>query len=148
MKLNEEFIKKYLKDNTKSLLNLVKKYKGVFDKIEEYRKKLLVVDTNNLPEIKKILLTLTGYYMSLCNVVKKLQTLKRNKESAYFHQRKIEIENEGKKFTSAPIEKEASLYVAEERRVRNIFEGYLDACLEGMRTCRSFLNSKDELFNQ
>jgi len=141
MEINHQ---KYLKNKANELNNLLKKYHPSFIAIEKCKKDLLSVDTNNLPKIKQILLTLTGHYMSLVSITKKLQALKRNKENAYFYAKKIEIENEGKKFTSAPIEREATLFVAEERRVRNIFEGYLEACLEGIRTCRAFLNTKDE----
>ena len=42
---------------------------------------------------------------------------------------------------SAPVEREASDYVSNYRRVRNILQGYLDVCDKAISTCQSLLKS-------
>jgi hypothetical protein len=82
---------------------------------------------------------LTGIYMDLKAIYMISITMKENRELQHYMSRKIEIENKGEKFTSAPIEKEASNIVANERRVRNIVEGFLSSCEKSISTIQSKL---------
>lgn len=82
---------------------------------------------------------LTGYFMYLNPILSELRSYKKNKELREYYSLKMQIENEGKKFVSAPVEKEASLAVAEVRRIRNIVEGYVDACKTAISSCQSII---------
>lgn len=137
-----KYIDKYNKDNSAALEKVLKKLTPTFKKVDSYKAQFVKVDSNHISTIKEYLTTLTGLYMELADIHSKLCHLKRNKELAYYYSRKVEIEGEGNKFVSAPIEKEASLAVADERRVRDIIKGKLDSCIEGIRTCRTIINEK------
>ena len=95
--------------------------------------------TDNPVEAKKALNELTGVYMSLKIVLAIAETQKKNREQKYYVNMKIETQNSGKKFVSASTEKEASSYVAEYRRVRNIVQGYVESALKGISTLQSIL---------
>jgi len=82
---------------------------------------------------------LTGYYMYLNPILSELRSYKKNKELREYHSLKMQIENEGKKFVSAPVEKEASLAVAEVRRIKNVVEGYVEACKTAISSCQSII---------
>ncbi len=134
-----EIVKKYLKDNTVALETILKKFEPIFKKVDTLKKATIRLDSSNIVATKDTLTKLTGYYMEIVDILRKIEALKKNKSEAYYCSKRIEITNAGDKFVSAPIEKESSLYVADERRVRNILQGKLDACLEGIRTCRTII---------
>ena len=77
---------------------------------------------SDIGQMQNSLDELTGIYMDLKTVYMISITMKENRELQHYMSRKIEIENKGKKFVSAPIEKESSNNVAMERRIRNILE--------------------------
>ena len=100
----------------------------------------------SLDQYKDYLSRLTGIYMYLSPLVAEAVSMKKNRELREYHEIKIQQENEGKKFVSAPAEKEASMKVADLRRIRNILQAYLDACRVGIVTCQSILKHKlDEI---
>ena len=138
----EAMMNKYNKDNSKTLETVLTKLKPTFAQVDAYKKQFIKVDSNHIATIKEYLTVLTGHYMELADIHTKLCHLKRNKELAYYYSRKAAIEADGAKFVSAPNEKEASLAVADERRTRDIIKGKLDACIEGIRTCRTLINEK------
>lgn len=137
-----KYMEKYNKDNSASLEKVIIKLTPTFKQIDRFKIQFLKVDSNHTATIKGYLTPLTGYYMELADIHAKICHLKRNKELAFFYSRKASIEAEGTKFVSAPIEKEASLAVADERRTRDIIKGKLDSCIEGIRTCRTLINEK------
>ncbi|KKN82761.1 hypothetical protein LCGC14_0305850 [marine sediment metagenome] len=136
----DKIAEKYLKDNTATLEKILKRFKPIFEQVDKLKKATTKLDAANTTAVKDTLTKLTGYYMEIVDILRKIEALKKNKETAYYHTKKVEIENSDTKFVSAPVDKEASLYVADERRVRSILQGKLDACLEGMRTCRTFVH--------
>ena len=82
---------------------------------------------------------LTGIYMDLKTIHMISITMKENRELQHYISRKIEIENKGEKFISSPMEKEASNSVANERRVKNILEGFLNSCERSLSSLQSKL---------
>jgi len=87
---------------------------------------------------------LTGYYMYLSPFLNEAKTQKRNNELIRYRELKEEAESEGKKFISAPAEKEAQIYVAEYRKIRNALQAYVDACKVGIGSCQSIVKYKSE----
>lgn len=87
---------------------------------------------------------LSGYYMFLNPILSEIRSYKKNKELREYMMLKNEAESEGKKFISAPAEKEASLKVDTERRIRNLIEGYVEACKMGILSCQSILKYLSE----
>ena len=136
------YMEKYNKDNSKSLEVVIKKLAPTFKRLDSFKVQFTKVDSNHTSTIKEYLTILTGLYMELSDIHSKLCHLKKNKEIAYYYSRKAAIESEGNKFVSAPVDKEASLAVSDERRTRDIVKGKLDACIEGIRTCRTLINEK------
>ena len=139
--MNYKEIESYFVDDSK-LEKLLELLVETFDRINYYstlfRDRIVM---ENPREIETALSELTGLYMFLKPIVSIAITEKKNREERYYNQRKIEIENEGKKFMSAPVEREASDYVSNYRRVRNILQGYLDVCDKAISTCQSLLKS-------
>ena len=90
-------------------------------------------------QYKDYLTQLTGIYIYLSPLVAEAISVKKNAELREYHSIKMECENEGKKFVSAPAEKEASMKVADLRRIRNILQAYLDACKVGISSCQSII---------
>lgn len=132
-------VEKYLKDNSQSLEKVLKKFVPVFKQIDLLKKATAKLDSSNITAVKDALTKLTGYYMEIVDILRKLEALKKNKRSAYYYNKKAEIEGDDKKFVSSPVEKESDLYVAEERRVIAAFQGKADSTLEGIRTCRALV---------
>ena len=97
-----------------------------------------IVD-DNPAEAKSALSKLTGVYMNLKTILAIAETEKKNRETRYYDQKRIDTENAEKKFVSASTEKEASAYVASYRRIRNIIEAYVDACLKAIVSLQSLL---------
>ena len=130
---------KYIKDNVKTLEALLKKFIPIFGKIDTIKKSIVKLDHNKVAGIKDTLTQLTGYYMEVVDVHIKLESLVKNKRAAYYYSRKAEIEADGGKFQDGATKEEAGLFVADERRVRDIFSGKATASIEGMRTCRTLI---------
>uniref|UniRef100_A0A6M3JVW2 Uncharacterized protein n=2 Tax=viral metagenome TaxID=1070528 RepID=A0A6M3JVW2_9ZZZZ len=98
-------------------------------------------DLSDIVQLRKTLDELTGIYMDLNVYYKISETIKKNREIGHFISKKIEIENKGEKFTSTPIEKEASNVVANERKIRNIILGKLESCMQGISSAQSDLKN-------
>lgn len=132
----------YNVDNTATLEKILKNLEPIFKMVEAAQKLCYKVDPNNLEQVKKMEIQVTGCYMQLQEIFSRVATLKKNKELAYYMELKARIEGAGEKFVAASSDKEASLAVAEERRVRDIIEGYLLAASECIKTCRNLVNEK------
>jgi len=119
-------IEQYFKKE--STLEAVLKYCDKhFEKIDLYSSHLRK-SPDDIAKLNKIMILAVGEQTFLEPILGLAITYKKNREEKYYNGRKIEIENEGKKFSSAPTEREASAYVAEYRRVRNIIQAYVDSC--------------------
>lgn len=127
------------------LLHLQKEY---FDRISYHAELFRGGALSDIGQMQTSLDELTGIYMDLKTVYMISITMKENRELQHYMSRKIEIENKGEKFVSAPIEKESSNTVAMERRIRNILEGKIDACTSAISTCQSKMKfCSSELIN-
>ena len=108
-----------------------------FDKIDYHAGLLRGGALSDSVQLTSSLEELTGIYMELHPIFTIAETIKKNREEGAYMAKKIEIENKGEKFVSASADKEASNSVANERRVRNIIEGKVSACSQGISTCQS-----------
>ncbi len=99
--------------------------------------------TINPEETKSALNDLTGRYMSLKSVLSIAETEKKNREIRCYNKIRIDTEKENKKFVSASAEIEASAFVANYRRIRNIILAYVESAEKGISTLQSLLKYMD-----
>jgi len=114
-----------------------------FAKIDHYTN-ILRKKPDVIGNLESILIRLTGEQGFLEPILGLAITYKKNQELHYYVERKIAIENEGKKFSSAPNEREASEHVAEYRRVRNLLQAYVDVCKAGISAIQTRLKTVRE----
>jgi len=126
------------------LENLLKDYKDTFNMIESIGNDFLQDMVSTITEYKERLNKLTGAYMALEPLYSLAEAHKLNEENREYVNRKETIEKTGAKVISAAIEKEASLAVANFRRIRNILEGYVLSCEKGIVTCQTQMKRKEE----
>lgn len=138
----ENVVEKFKKDDSAVLAKILKELDPTFKAIEATRKILPKVDINNLDKVKQIQLETVSHYGLLREWYLRIDSLKKNKEAAYFQSLCNAAQAKNEKFTAAVAEKETSLFVAEERRVRDLIAGKLDFALETIKTCRNLLNEK------
>lgn len=128
-----------------TLDKVLEECKETFERIDYYATNMKQGITNNPEEAKNALNELTGLYMTLKTISVIAETEKKNREIKHYNTRRIDIENEGsKKFTSAPMEKEASNAVASYRRIRNIILGYISSVEKAISTLQSLLKFMGE----
>lgn len=138
----EPVVAKYLKDDSAALAKILKQLEVTFKEVEATRRILPQVSINNLDKVKQIQLETLSHYGILEEWHVRVDSLKKNKQAAYFQSLRNAAEAKNEKFTAATAEQEASLYVAEERRVRDLIAGKLNFALETIKTCRNLLNEK------
>jgi hypothetical protein len=111
-----------------------------FERIDYFAQSVLKSSmTDNPEEVIKALNEITGIYLSLKPVVAIAETEKSNREIRQYNVLRIELENAGGKFTSASVEKQASDFVANYRRIRNIVTAYLESAEKAISTLQSIL---------
>lgn len=138
-----EIEKKFQKEET--LAEVLELCKEDFERIDYYANTVLKSNlTENPEEAKKALNELTGIFMSLKPVIAIAETEKKNREIREFDRIRIETENAGGKFTAASATVTSSAYVASYRRVRNIVQGYIDACEKALSSLQSLLKYMGE----
>lgn len=130
-------MEKYLVDNSAKLEKILKQFTSIFKEVDKLKKAYVTMDFSNVAQGKDVATKLTGYFMEINDVHKKLVALKKNKYHAYYYSKKIECQTSGEKFVDGATKEEANLYIADERRVVAIFEGKASSCLEGIRTCKA-----------
>ena len=110
------------------------------DTIDDYGQQLLqgIVTTAN--DYRKILDFMTGAYVSLEPLYSLSDAHKLNEELKSYMGLKREGEAKGEKVVASHLEKESSLSVINERRIRNILEGYVLATEKAIVTCQTQLN--------
>lgn len=121
-----------------------------FDKIDYHSNLFREGRMSDTAQLHNTIEDLTGIFMELKSIYMIAMSIKENREDAYYMAKKIEVENRGEKFVSASAEREASSSVANERRVRNIIQGKLEACIQGITTIQSkmkFVGKEMELSN-
>ena len=119
------------------LEQLITDYKDLFDQIDDYGQQLLQGMITALEEYSTLLNFATGVYTSLEPLYSLAEAHKLNIELGYYVAKKRELEAKGEKYTAASLDKEASLSVEKERRIRNIIEGYLLASEKIIITCQT-----------
>jgi len=96
---------------------------------------------DNAEELKKAINELSVAYGHLRVVLGIAETEYRNREVRYYAEAKIKAEAESKKFVSAQTDREASLHVAEYRRIRNIVQAYESGCSRRITVLQSILKT-------
>lgn len=138
----ENLVEKFNKDNSESLMKVLKQLDPVFKEVEATRKVLPKININNLDKVKEIECQTLSHYGLLAEWYLRIESLKKNKEFAYYQMLKNTAEQNKDKFTDGSSKQEAALAVSEERRVRDLIKGKLDFSLETIRTCRNLLSDK------
>jgi len=118
---------------------LLEKNTDIFNQIEEYGQQLLqgIISTSN--DYKMVLNFMTGAYVALEPIYSVAKAQKLNNELGAYVNQKREMESQGAKVVASHLEKESSLSVVDERRVRNILEGYVLATEKAIITCQTQL---------
>jgi len=123
-----------------TLEEVLDKCKEDFELIDYNANTVLKMNLSSNPEeVKKTLNELSGASMNLRPILAIAKTIKKNKELVKYHNLKTDIVNNGKKFVSASVEREASAYVKSYRRVRNIIEAYVESADKGISSLQSIL---------
>jgi len=112
-------------ESSEGLNNLITDYKDIFDQIDDYGQQLLQGIVSTVDDYKTILNFMTGAYVSLEPLYSLAEAHKLNVELGTYVELKRTAEAKGEKVVAANLEKESSLAVANERRIRNILEGYV-----------------------
>lgn len=99
---------------------------------------------DNPSEIKQALVELAGAYINLRIALGIAEYYKKSNELKKYMNIKMEIENNGTRFTSASAEKEASEFVGEYRRVRNIIEAYKESADKSITALQNVNNNLDK----
>ncbi len=142
MKSRQEIEPLFEKEDT--LDKVLDECQASFDRVNYYAGIMKDNLTNNPEEAKKSLNELTGIFMSLKPILIMAATEKKNREIRFYDKLRIDTENEDKKFVSSVADKQAGTAVASYRRVRNIIQGYTDACEKAISTLQSILRFLSE----
>ena len=102
---------------------------------------------NNPEEAKSAVLVLAGVFSNLTTVLSVAMTEKMNREIREYNRIRIEAENAEKKVTSAVMEQQASVFVANYRRIRNIIDGYVNGCEKQISALQSTLKNEKRTYN-
>ena len=135
-------VEKYFRKK-ETLEEILKVCKLHLDKIDHYSK-ILRLRPDNVGDLENIMIKLVGEQGFLEPILGLAITYKKNEEEKTYMGIKIKIENEGGKFSSAPTEREASAYVAEWRRIRNILQAYVDVCKASISAIQTRLKTVRE----
>jgi hypothetical protein len=133
MKTTEYFV------DTVGLEKLLVDYKDTFEMVDDYGQQLISGILNTPEDYAKCLDSLTGAYISLEPLYTMAIAYKENEEIKAYVSMKKELEDKGEKVVAASLDKEASASVEIQRRIRNILEGYVEACAKGIGTCQTQL---------
>lgn len=121
------------------LEKLLTDYKDVFDMVDDYGQQLISGILSTPEDYKTCLDKMTGAYVSLEPLYTMAESKKLNEELSAYVSMKRDLESKGEKVVAASLDKEASLAVADFRRVRAILEGYVEACSKAIGTCQTQL---------
>lgn len=124
---------------TETIDQVLETVKSDFEQIDYYGGILQENVVDNPEECMKAINILTGVYMNLKPVLEVADSEKSNREIRNYCSLKMQVENSGAKFVDASGAKEASASVAEYRRIRNILEGYVEACDRAISSLQSIL---------
>jgi hypothetical protein len=139
----ESTIEQFKKDDSKALDKVEKFVEDSCQAVAKAKSILLKLNVNNMTHIKEIQKDMTAYFLALEEWYQKVNSLKKNKELAYYMSLKNQSEENQEKFVSASAEKESALYVAPERKLRDKILGSKNGALEIIKTCRNLINSQE-----
>lgn len=125
--------------DTEGLEKLLEDYKDVFEMIDDYGQQLISGILSSGEDYKVCLDKFTGAFIALEPLYTMAVAYKENEEIKTYVSTKREMETKGEKVVAASLEKEASASVEVQRRVRNILEGYVEACAKAIGTCQTQL---------
>lgn len=125
--------------DTVGLEKLLVDYKDTFEMVDDYGQQLIQGILNTPEDYATCLDKLTGAFISLEPLYTMAVAYKENEEIKAYVSMKRELEAKGEKVVAASLEKEASVIVEIQRRVRNILEGYVEACAKGIGSCQTQL---------
>jgi hypothetical protein len=125
--------------DTIGLEKLLEDYKDVFEMVDDYGQQLIQGILSNGEDYRVCLDKLTGAFVTLEPLYTMAVAYKENEEIKAYVSMKRELEGKGEKIVAATLDKEASASVAIQRRIRNILEGYVEACSKAIGTCQTQL---------
>jgi hypothetical protein len=125
--------------DTVGLEKLLADYKDTFDMIDDEGQQLIGGIKSSPDDYALCLDKLTGAYISLEPLYTMSVAYKENEEIKAYVSMKREMEAKAEKVVAASLDKEASASVEVQRRIRNILEGYVEACAKGIGTCQTQL---------
>ena len=132
----------------KTLGKVLELIKEDIELVDYYARDILKTKlANNPEEAKSAVLVLAGVFSNLTTVLSVAMTEKKNREIREYNRIRIEAENAEKKVTSAVIEQQASVFVADYRRIRNIIEGYVNGCEKQISALQSTLKNEKRTYN-
>lgn len=126
-------------ESAEGLEELLKKYNDIFEMIDDYGQQLVQGILSTPDDYKSCLDKMTGAYITLEPLYTMAESTKLNEELKKYVDLKRETENKGEKVVATNLEKESSLAVADFRRVRAIFEGYVEASAKAIASCQTQL---------
>jgi len=129
-------------EKEETLNQVLDKMEDDFKKVDYWAGLMKRTITNNSEEAKKALTELTGTFSNLRTVLAIADYKLENNEVRKYHSIKMQLEKDGKKFTSqidSATKKEASVSVAKYRRIKNIIQGYVSACEKSITSLQSIL---------
>jgi len=112
-------------ENEEALDQILVDYKDLFELLEDISQQLLQGIVTTADQYKEILNQTTGAFGTLQPLYSLAIAYKENSELRYYVEKKRELENKGEKIVATSLDKEASLAVANFRRIRAILEGYV-----------------------
>lgn len=127
-----------------NLKKMLREADPIFTRVDNIAKEFLDGKTKETTYYYNTLEVLSGCYTHLVVGWKQLEAQKQNAEVRQYMVIKQECTTSGEKFVSASAEREASASVRQLRQVRNIFEGYVLACAESIRTCKKRIGGYEE----
>lgn len=132
-------MKKEYFETKEGLNQLLTDYAEVFSMIDDYGQQLIAGVLSSGEDYRVCLDKLTGAYTALEPLYTQAEAKKLNEELQAYVSMKRDLESKGEKVVAASLDKEASLAVADFRRVRAILEGYVEACSKAIGTCQTQL---------
>jgi len=130
--------------STEGLEQLLIDYKDLFDQVDDYGQQLLQGILTTTEDFRGMLNFMTGAYVSLEPLYSIAESTKLNEELKNYVGIKRELESKGEKVVAANLDKEASLSVADFRRVRAILEGYVLATEKAIVTSQTQLKRLEQ----
>jgi len=131
-------------ESEESLDQILVDYKDLFEQIEDYGQQLLQGIISTPEDYSSLLNFATGAYTSLETLYSIAEATKLNEELRHYVTMKRELESKGEKVVATNLDKEASLAVANFRRIRAILEGYVLSSEKIIITCQTQLKRMTE----